>query len=55
MAKGADSRSRYFNEGKPCYTKEETASAGCKLALSKLAVFSGDCETPYQTPNARCI
>jgi hypothetical protein len=28
--------SAYFNEGKPCYTKAETATAGCKLALSKL-------------------
>jgi hypothetical protein len=33
--------SAYFNGGKPCYTKAETASAGCKMALSKLAVFSG--------------
>ena len=33
--------SAYFNDGKPCYTKEQTASAGCKMSLSKLAVFSG--------------
>ena len=33
--------SAYFNNGQPCYTKAETATAGCKMALSKLAIFSG--------------
>ena len=34
-------QSQYFNDGKPCITKAETDSQGCKDALSTISFVSG--------------
>ena len=36
-------QSQYFNDGKPCITKAETDSQGCKDALSTISFVSGWC------------